>query len=213
MPYKDPEAQRRYFRERGQRYYQENKVAINAKNKAYHEAHLDEAKVYGRAYRFRVKYDITPAEFDALFAAQGEKCAICLSPEPTNKGWHLDHDHATGQARGVLCHPCNVALGFMQDDASRLRSAAAYLERPPPELGRTTPLPSPKRAGPGRPSTRPGYWCRKRKYPDELSASKGNILRGTVKERQAAPRTYLCLDCKSWHLTTSLEHLSNKPPW
>jgi hypothetical protein len=72
-------------------------------------------------------YGITPAEFDALFEAQGRRCAICRGDEPRGKGWHLDHDHATNGHRGILCHPCNVGLGNFADDPERLRAAVAYL--------------------------------------------------------------------------------------
>lgn len=43
----------------------------------------------------------------------------------------LDHNHATGDLRGWLCHNCNVALGMTHDDPSRLRRLALYLEDPP----------------------------------------------------------------------------------
>lgn len=41
---------------------------------------------------------------------------------------HIDHDHATGRVRGVLCANCNTSLGLMKDDPSLLRRAADYLE-------------------------------------------------------------------------------------
>jgi hypothetical protein len=43
----------------------------------------------------------------------------------------LDHDHATRQVRGMLCRPCNTALGCVQDDPALLRKLAEYLENPP----------------------------------------------------------------------------------
>lgn len=52
-------------------------------------------------------------------------CEICGATE----NLVVDHDHETDEVRGVLCSPCNVALGYMQDSPSRLRSAASYLER------------------------------------------------------------------------------------
>lgn len=66
---------------------------------------------------------------------QSHACAICLSPfEPPRKRHHLDHDHATGAVRGLLCRECNLALGHFADDLERVERAAAYLRDPP--LGR-----------------------------------------------------------------------------
>ena len=41
----------------------------------------------------------------------------------------VDHCHATGKVRGLLCHPCNAGLGFYRDDPRLMREAAAYIER------------------------------------------------------------------------------------
>lgn len=76
--------------------------------------------------------------FDRQFKAQGEACAICRSPEPRGRGWAIDHDHkccpesgkSCGQCvRGVLCSPCNLALGMFGDRVEDLHSAIGYLER------------------------------------------------------------------------------------
>ena len=80
-------------------------------------------------YRRFIQHGLTPLQIDALFTAQGEKCALCWIKKPRGKsGWHLDHDHTTGAVRGLLCGPCNVALGMLEDDAERCRRAAAYIE-------------------------------------------------------------------------------------
>ena len=63
-------------------------------------------------------------------AAQGARCAICRLPEADapNKRLVLDHDHATGRPRALLCHHCNVGLGHFRDSREILAVAIAYLE-------------------------------------------------------------------------------------
>jgi hypothetical protein len=86
-----------------------------------------------KARWFVSKYGITSDEYADMLAAQNGVCAICSLPERTlsNRGnlksLSVDHDHATGEVRGLLCDDCNVALGRMHDGADRLISAAMYL--------------------------------------------------------------------------------------
>lgn len=77
-----------------------------------------------RRHRKYKKYKITQDDYDRMFADQRGCCAICRSPHPVLS---IDHDHETGTVRGLLCHGCNVALGFLRDDVGRLRSAIQYL--------------------------------------------------------------------------------------
>lgn len=76
----------------------------------------------GRAYR---KYGLTFDEYQSMVEQANGRCQICA----TESALVVDHDHATSEVRGLLCHACNVALGFMSDDPARLMSAAAYLIR------------------------------------------------------------------------------------
>lgn len=75
------------------------------------------------------KYGLTVAEWEAMLEAQGGVCAICGEPETAKNRTVLavDHDHATGRARGLLCHRCNRLLGHAGDDPEILRRAADYL--------------------------------------------------------------------------------------
>jgi len=85
------------------------------------------------------KYGITPEQYADLFDSQGRCCAICKADEPGGKyrksqnrsdwNWAVDHDHVTGQVRGLLCERCNRALGLFGDDIQILASAARYLAR------------------------------------------------------------------------------------
>jgi hypothetical protein len=76
------------------------------------------------------KYGLTPEAFRARLAAQGFACAICLSTDPRSKfGWHVDHCHATGRVRDILCNHCNVALGRVNDSTDVLCRMIAYLKK------------------------------------------------------------------------------------
>jgi hypothetical protein len=84
-----------------------------------------------RREKLRKKYGLSVDGFNALLAAQNGCCAICgatKSPGP----WPtlvVDHDHQTGAIRGLLCNPCNVALGFFRDRQDVIASALVYLQR------------------------------------------------------------------------------------
>ncbi|MGE0844214.1 MAG: endonuclease VII domain-containing protein [Candidatus Nanopelagicales bacterium] len=75
------------------------------------------------------RYGLTPETYEELRAAQEDRCAICRTDTPGGRGelWHVDHDHATGAVRGLLCHMCNVGIGNLRDDPAILRRAADYL--------------------------------------------------------------------------------------
>ncbi len=82
------------------------------------------------AASLRHRYQFSVADYEALLAQQGGKCAICSTVRGSDQGHrlYLDHDHKTGRVRGLLCKRCNSALGYMADDSDRLRRAAQYLE-------------------------------------------------------------------------------------
>lgn len=89
----------------------------------------DECRKTARSIRSHLRlYGLTKADFRALLVKQGGVCAICEQPDTTAKGiLSVDHDHATGQVRGLLCHRCNVGLGHFQDDPTLLTRAAVYV--------------------------------------------------------------------------------------
>lgn len=97
-----------------------------------------ETKRREREGYLRRKYGITLAEYDAMLEAQGGTCALCDSPPTEGISLHVDHDHATGEIRGLLCFLCNNALGDFDDDPARMRAAVAYLDRPTEEELRLT---------------------------------------------------------------------------
>lgn len=73
------------------------------------------------------KFGITGAEYDDIKREQGGVCAICEGQPRGGGAFHVDHDHATGHVRGLLCTNCNTGLGQFHDDAELLVVARAYL--------------------------------------------------------------------------------------
>lgn len=60
---------------------------------------------------------------------QNYQCAICHRPLPElEHGLAVDHDHATGKVRGLLCLNCNTGLGQFADDVVRMQRAMEYVK-------------------------------------------------------------------------------------
>jgi hypothetical protein len=87
-----------------------------------------------RGWRRKGIIGVTWNDFVEMYAEQDGRCAICKNPvrlkgvgkEKTDIA-HLDHNHKTGAARGLLCQNCNTGIGFLQDDLSVLIAAVEYL--------------------------------------------------------------------------------------
>jgi len=86
----------------------------------------DPRKAWGAHLR---KYRITPDEYEALASAQNGVCAICGGVSPKKRRLSVDHDHTTGEVRGLLCQPCNVGLGVFGDSPDALRNAVKYVSK------------------------------------------------------------------------------------
>lgn len=110
--------------EYGRHYRVKYRDRLKARKHAWHAANA--AQVRDR--RLRATYGISAEDYDARLLAQGGGCAICQNDCPTGRMLAVDHDHATGVVRGLLCTNCNMAVGKMKDDADLLRRAAEYLD-------------------------------------------------------------------------------------
>ena len=85
-------------------------------------------------YLIAHKYHIEPETYGQLLEEQNGKCAICGNSNggktgKTRESFRLavDHDHATGELRGLLCASCNLVLGKFNDDVMLFQSAIEYL--------------------------------------------------------------------------------------
>jgi len=82
-----------------------------------------------RASNLMRNYGMTVDEWNAMFAEQNYRCAICGSKDPLNSTgtFVVDHCHTNGHVRGILCGPCNSLLGLAHDDHCVLTEAAMYV--------------------------------------------------------------------------------------
>ncbi len=79
-------------------------------------------------------YGVDAARYQQMLREQGGGCAICRQPEKITdnasgkvKDLAVDHCHATGAVRALLCSACNTAIGLFNDDVALLAKAQAYV--------------------------------------------------------------------------------------
>lgn len=72
------------------------------------------------------KYGLTLNEWLDKHIEQNFVCAVCNGITP--RGLNIDHDHATGKVRKLLCNVCNAAIGGFKEDPELFKRAVAYLE-------------------------------------------------------------------------------------
>lgn len=146
--YKDPEKRKEYMRQYAQRPYVKAKKAEYARKHMKEYNQRDDVKTakakYNKEYRTRpdvikrerklsrlrhVKkvYGLDAEKYLAMIKDQNGKCAICGLP--LNDDICVDHDHSTGEIRGLLHRRCNSGLGHFGDDITILNNAIAYLQK------------------------------------------------------------------------------------
>ena len=74
-------------------------------------------------------YGLSKEEFDAMLKEQNNSCAICGTTEWGRPSPSIDHCHATGKVRGLLCNNCNRGLGLLKDNTEIIENAIKYLTR------------------------------------------------------------------------------------
>lgn len=108
-----------------------NKEAEAARQKAYREANKEAYAAKQKAYELKRKYGLTIEQRDAMSEAQDNRCLCCNTKFGLLKKLRpsVDHCHATGRVRGILCNQCNTLLGKANDQPAILRTCARYLEK------------------------------------------------------------------------------------
>ena len=73
------------------------------------------------------KYGMSESDYLDMLEKQKDQCAICGKAVGKSR-LSVDHDHETGKVRGLLCQPCNIGLGFFDEDVEALQNAINYLQ-------------------------------------------------------------------------------------
>jgi hypothetical protein len=87
-----------------------------------------------RDYVYKRKFGISLSDYEKILKSQDGKCAICQTQKPTGHGakygrFSVDHDHSTGEVRGLLCSNCNIGLGAFRDNVDVIKNAIFYIDR------------------------------------------------------------------------------------
>jgi hypothetical protein len=104
---------------------------MRAAYKRYYAKHGPRIRESKRHASRKRQYGLTPNEYARMIFLQNAACAICGKPQEAERWGSLsvDHNHATGKTRELLCSGCNRMLGYAHDDPDYLRLAAEYLEK------------------------------------------------------------------------------------
>jgi hypothetical protein len=112
------------------RYELSHPEAKKAKRHRYQIARLAREPNWYKQRRLRVEHRLSLEEYNAILAEQDGRCALC-GGKPNGR-WgtlNIDHNHKTGERRGLICDSCNRGLGLFGDNEVLLRKAAEYLEK------------------------------------------------------------------------------------
>jgi hypothetical protein len=111
-------------------YYQKNKEEMNRKARENYYANKEAYKQRAWKNHLLRSYGLTETQYQELWETQKGLCAICGGKLQEGKRLtHVDHDHETGNVRGLLCKFCNNGLGFFKDSPNYLQKAIEYLRR------------------------------------------------------------------------------------
>jgi hypothetical protein len=81
--------------------------------------------------RVQKVYGLQPGQYGQIYLAQGGKCAICQRATGATRNLAVDHDHASGLVRGLLCSTDNKLVGHLRDDPEAALRLYRYLIDPP----------------------------------------------------------------------------------
>jgi Recombination endonuclease VII len=110
------------------------------KMRRWHEKYRADNPGMKRIQALKARYGLTVERYDGMYQKQEGRCAICgTHASELRKGLVVDHDHATGVVRALLCYSCNFAVGHLKDSPALARKTADYLQSHAAEATTTPP--------------------------------------------------------------------------
>lgn len=118
------------------KYYQKNRTEIRKRNAEHYAKNRKRILAQQKKYQptryarsLKSRYRMTLEEYEARLLFQNHECAACRTDlrELKKRHIHVDHCHRSKKVRGILCGPCNIALGVVKEDPNRLRCLADYI--------------------------------------------------------------------------------------
>jgi 5-methylcytosine-specific restriction endonuclease McrA len=105
------------------------KTCFSAFHAQYYAENTEKVKLKNRKLWVERMFGVSLDEIEKIKTEQKGLCAICEDKLQDRHLVHIDHDHKTGQIRGILCRWCNTGLGQFKDSEERLTKAIQYLNR------------------------------------------------------------------------------------
>jgi len=127
--------------EKEREYQRQYRIRNKEKRKQYSKDHHAKNPDARRSMVYKKLYGITVENYNEMLIKQNDVCAVCKQPETIvhnitkePKRLAIDHDHNTGQVRGLLCHRCNVFLGNYEELKHLIPEFEGYLQAIEQEL-------------------------------------------------------------------------------
>lgn len=114
--------QKAQAKKRAQEWRERNLDKVRARKKELYLQREDFYKEYERNRQYQKMYGINIADYDRMLLEQGGVCKMCGADKAGPKRFYfcVDHCHATGRVRALLCTRCNVAVGFYEKHAEKI---------------------------------------------------------------------------------------------
>lgn len=78
------------------------------------------------------RYNLNKLQIIELYESQNRKCSLCdkqvvLFSRRKGDSAYIDHNHETGEVRAILCHPCNISVGYIENAKIDIKRLLRYL--------------------------------------------------------------------------------------